>query len=38
MGVQREQELQDSLSALGIPPEMSFLINHPWAHESLVAI
>ena len=29
MGVQREHELQDSLSALGIPSEMSFLINHP---------
>jgi hypothetical protein len=29
MGVQREQELQDSLSVLGIPSEMSFLVNHP---------
>jgi N-acetylglucosaminylphosphatidylinositol deacetylase len=29
MGVQREKELRDSLSVLGIPSERSFLINHP---------
>jgi len=29
LGVQREQELRDSLSMLGVPPEMSSLISHP---------
>jgi len=34
MGVEREQELQDSLSVLGIPSEMSFLINHPQLQDN----
>lgn len=29
LGAQREQELRESLSVLGVPSEMSFLIDHP---------